>query len=110
MVRTRRCPPAPLHAPPRVHPALCVRASDVVMKYKLKKVVEDWHSQPGDGFLYYMFRPPWVRSRATDTFFTLHPEERNYSTSLAATLKSEQTVLKEQAALKETRRRQKEAE
>ena len=64
------------------------------MKYKLQKVVEDWHSQPGDGYLYYMFRPPWVRARATDTFFTLHPEERNYSTSLAATLVSEQTVMK----------------
>ena len=64
------------------------------MKYKLKKVVEDWHSRPGDGYLYYMFRPPWVRARATDTFFTLHPEERSFATSLAATLPSEQAIMK----------------
>lgn len=74
------------------------RSGDVVMKYQLKKVVEDWHSRPGDGFLYYMFRPPWVRARATDTFFTLHPEERNFATSLAATLKPEHQVMKDRAS------------
>ena len=30
------------------------RSGDVVMKYDLKKVVEDWHSRLGDGYLYYM--------------------------------------------------------
>lgn len=65
---------------------------DIVMQYNLKKVVEDWHAQPGDGYLYYMFRPPWVRARQTDAFFTLHPEERNFTTSLAATLKPEVAV------------------
>lgn len=60
---------------------------EVVTKYKLTRVVEDWHSEPGDGHLYYMFKPPWVRARGTDTFFTLHPEERTYETGLAASLK-----------------------
>ena len=34
---------------------------------------------PGDGHLYYTFRPPWVTSRITDTFFALHPEQRVYA-------------------------------
>uniref|UniRef100_A0A7S1C302 Uncharacterized protein n=1 Tax=Bicosoecida sp. CB-2014 TaxID=1486930 RepID=A0A7S1C302_9STRA len=74
-----------------LHAYMNVLAStgDVVSKNKLTRVVEDWHAQPGDGFLYYMFRPPWVRARGTDAFFTLHPEERAFSTSLAATLKSD---------------------
>ena len=38
---------------------------------------QDWHSKPGYGFLYYMFRPPWVHVRVTDTYFTLHPEDRS---------------------------------
>lgn len=51
-------------------------SSDVCVKYKLARVTEDWHSKPGGDWLYYMLRPPWVRVRITDTYFTLHPEER----------------------------------
>ena len=50
--------------------------SHIVTKYQLTKVVEDWNSRPGDNYLYYMFRPPWVRARTTDIFFSLFPEKR----------------------------------
>ena len=52
-----------------------------MLKYQLKKVVEDWNVTPGDGHLYYTFRPPWVTSRITDTFFALHPEQRAFQDS-----------------------------
>mgnify|MGYP000074998994 CR=1 FL=1 len=48
----------------------------IIDKHKLKKVLTDWNTKPGDGFLYFIFRPPWVRARAADVFFTLNPEER----------------------------------
>jgi len=54
------------------------RSNHVISKFGLKKVVEDWNVTPGDGYLYYTFRPPWVTSRITDTFFALHPEQRAY--------------------------------
>lgn len=38
---------------------------DVATQYSLTRVTEDWHSKPGDGFLYYMFRPPWAHARPT---------------------------------------------
>jgi len=55
------------------------RSSHVVSKFQLRKVVEDWNVTPGDGHLYFTFRPPWVTSRVTDTFFALHPEARTYA-------------------------------
>jgi len=54
------------------------RSHHVVSKYMLRKVVEDWNVTPGDGHVYFTFRPPWVTSRITDTFFSLHPEQRAY--------------------------------
>jgi hypothetical protein len=33
---------------------------------------------PGDGHLYFTFRPPWVVSRPLDTFYSLHPEQRSF--------------------------------
>ena len=42
------------------------RNEHVVSKFSLKKVVEDWNVTPGDGHLYFTFRPPWVTSRITD--------------------------------------------
>lgn len=54
------------------------RNEHVVSKFSLKKVVEDWNVTPGDGHLYFTFRPPWVTSRITDTFYALHPEQRTY--------------------------------
>mgnify|MGYP007107846290 CR=1 FL=1 len=41
-------------------------------------MVEDWNVTPGDGHLYFTFRPPWVNVRPTDTFFSLHPEQRSF--------------------------------
>ena len=38
---------------------------DVPTQYTLTRITEDWHSKPGDGYLYYMFRPPWSRVRPT---------------------------------------------
>merc|ERR1740138_61551 len=55
------------------------RSAHVVSKFQLKKVVEDWNVTPGDGHLYFTFRPPWVSARITDTFFALHPEQRAFS-------------------------------
>uniref|UniRef100_A0A7S2IBN6 Uncharacterized protein n=1 Tax=Haptolina brevifila TaxID=156173 RepID=A0A7S2IBN6_9EUKA len=54
------------------------RSHHVVSKFMLRKVVEDWNVTPGDDHVYFTFRPPWVTSRITDTFFSLHPEQRNY--------------------------------
>ena len=54
------------------------RTSEVVSKFMLKKVVEDWNVTPGDGHLYFTFRPPWVTARSLDTFYSLHPEERAF--------------------------------
>ena len=54
------------------------RTSEVVSKYTLKKVVEDWNVTPGDGHLYFTFRPPWVQSRPLDTYYSLHPEQRTF--------------------------------
>lgn len=43
-----------------------VRSHRVPSKYKLHKVAEDWNAKPGDGGLYFVFRPPWVRNRSKD--------------------------------------------
>jgi hypothetical protein len=34
------------------------------------------NSRPGDTWLYFLFRPPWVRAKTTDVFFSLFPEKR----------------------------------
>jgi len=57
------------------------RSQHVVSKFQLRKVVEDWNVTPGDGHLYFTFRPSWVTSRITDTFFALHPEQRVFADS-----------------------------
>ncbi|RLN50622.1 hypothetical protein BBJ29_005438 [Phytophthora kernoviae] len=38
----------------------------VPSKYGLHKVAEDWNAKPGDGGLYFVFRPPWVKNRSKD--------------------------------------------
>jgi hypothetical protein len=48
--------------------------SEVVSEYALSKLVELWNHSGSDGFLYYAFRPPWVRRTAQESFFVLHPE------------------------------------
>ena len=54
------------------------RSNHIVAKYMLKKVVEDWNVTPGDGMLYFTFRPPWIKAPVTDTFYSLHPEQRHF--------------------------------
>jgi len=54
------------------------RTDLTVNKYLLKKVVEDWNVTPGDGHLYFTFRPPWVTTKMADTFYSLHPEHRSF--------------------------------
>jgi hypothetical protein len=51
------------------------RASiEVVSEFALVKLVELWNHPSPEGLLYYAFRPPWVRRRADESFFVLHPE------------------------------------
>lgn len=52
------------------------RSNHVVNAYRLRRTVEDWNVTPGDGHLYFTLRPPWVRSTSTETFYSLHPEQR----------------------------------
>ncbi len=47
-----------------------------VAQFHLTKVVEHWNIKPGDGYVYFTLRPRWVKYRPTDTFYTLHPEQR----------------------------------
>ena len=47
------------------------------------QVVEFWNTTPGDGYIYFVVRPPWVRPDRINSFFTIHPEERDWHTSHA---------------------------
>ena len=38
------------------------RSHPMMHEYTLSKVHEDWNTKPGDGGLYFVFRPPWVRN------------------------------------------------
>ncbi|KXZ48626.1 hypothetical protein GPECTOR_26g529 [Gonium pectorale] len=58
-----------------------VRTHALAIGYKLVRVVEYWGSSPGDGCVYFVVRPPWVAPDRLDTFFKLHPEERDWRTS-----------------------------
>lgn len=53
----------------------------MLSKYSLTRVVEVWNHRI-NGCIYFTFRPPWVHSRPSDTFYTLHPEERTGSSLL----------------------------
>ena len=55
-----------------------ISSNYVVDKYKLIKVVEHWAERPGDNYIYFMFRPPWVRAAIIDTYLALHPEKRRF--------------------------------
>jgi hypothetical protein len=45
-----------------------------VSEYGLCKLVELWHHSGSDGFLYYAFRPPWVKRKVDESYNILHPE------------------------------------
>lgn len=49
-----------------------VRSNHVVAsKFRLHKVAEDWNVKPGDGALYFAFRPPWAKNRSKDLVVVL---------------------------------------
>lgn len=52
------------------------RCNDLCIQYQLVKVIEFWGTDPGDGSLYYVLRPPWVKPNRLQTYFSLHPEEK----------------------------------
>mmetsp|Transcript_5760 Transcript_5760/g.14746 ORF Transcript_5760/g.14746 Transcript_5760/m.14746 type:complete len:372 (+) Transcript_5760:22-1137(+) len=62
--------------------------NEVVSTHRLKRVVEDWNVTPGDGFLYFTFRPPWVTVPTLETYFALHPEEKVFQDRRAKTADS----------------------
>ena len=37
------------------------RTHVLMSKYSLTKLTEDWNAKPGDGGLYFVLRPPWVK-------------------------------------------------
>ena len=39
-------------------------------------MVEFWATSPGDGWAYFVIRPPWVRPDRITTYYTLYPEVR----------------------------------
>ncbi|POM60957.1 hypothetical protein PHPALM_30104 [Phytophthora palmivora] len=42
------------------------KTNRVASKYGLYRIAEDWNAKPGDGGLYFAFRPPWVKNRSKD--------------------------------------------
>lgn len=48
-----------------------------------EQVVELWNHRPGDGSVYYAYRPPWVRRKKLEAFYCLHPEKRRYRTQIS---------------------------
>lgn len=39
------------------------RGHELMTKYQLQKCTGEWAKRPGDGRLYFSFRPPWIRNR-----------------------------------------------
>ena len=54
---------------------------DIISENRLRKVVEEWGSRPGDGYLYFMLRPVWVHTRVCEPYYVLHPEKRMFNTT-----------------------------
>mmetsp|Transcript_21169 Transcript_21169/g.25473 ORF Transcript_21169/g.25473 Transcript_21169/m.25473 type:complete len:248 (+) Transcript_21169:184-927(+) len=55
---------------------ILLRCNELVLKYQLSKVVEQWDVKPGDGSIYFTVRPPWVKAAPVEAFYSLHPEHR----------------------------------
>lgn len=60
-------------------PLFSVRISLVLLSLLLQ-IVENWGAKPGDGYIYFTVKPPWVHHDQVESFFTLHPEERSFKT------------------------------
>jgi hypothetical protein len=52
--------------------------NETISSHGLSKVVELWNHEPGDGSVYYAFKPPWVKRAATDSYYVLHPDRKNF--------------------------------
>jgi len=48
------------------------------------QAVELWGTQPEDGHVYFVVRPPWVSPDRLQAFYTLFPEEQEWKTGHAA--------------------------
>jgi len=53
------------------------------MMYMHVQAVDLWHTQPEDGHVYYVLRPPWVSTNKLQAFYALFPEEKDWKTSHA---------------------------
>lgn len=63
-----------------VYMNVLLRCNPLVVKLQMSRAVEHWNVMPGDGFLYFALRPPWVKARPTaDTFYVLRPEEKLFA-------------------------------
>lgn len=60
-----------------------IRCNELVNSYKIHKVVDFWGTTPGDGSMYFVFRPPWVKPDRIATYYALFPEEKNWQTTAA---------------------------
>jgi hypothetical protein len=56
--------------------------NDIISSHGLSKVVELWNHEPGDGSVYYAFKPPWVKRSSTDSYYVLHPDRRSFRTQM----------------------------
>lgn len=45
-------------------------SGELPARHRLRRAAEDWDSSPGDGHVYFVFRPPWLRLRPADAFLS----------------------------------------
>jgi len=57
-----------------------ITRNDEMAAFALSKVAELWNHKTGDGSIFYALKPSWVKREATQSYFTLHPERRNFNT------------------------------
>jgi len=83
---------------------LSVTASSnpLILDNRLTKIVELWNHDPGDGCLYFAFKPPFVKRPPLESFYTIHPEHKSYQT-LRAHHASEQSARERLKAEEEAR-------
>ncbi|KAG2440186.1 hypothetical protein HXX76_004299 [Chlamydomonas incerta] len=87
-----------------------IRSNPLATEFKLNKVVEFWGNTPGDGCAYYVVRPPWVANDRLQTFFKLHPEEKDYRTSFPIVLFEQQRAARNKDTSDGEQQQQAEAE
>lgn len=48
----------------------------IISEFGLRKVPEIWNHAPGNGCVYFAFRPHWVARSSVHSYYTLHPDEK----------------------------------